>query len=896
MSAIVGSNHSATLSAQHLLESGGGALQTQVLNPQSVFNMPQRLVVPLFQRPYVWNEDNQWRPLWEDVERLTEKMLAGDYEARHFLGAVVLQQQPNLAGTLMTRTIIDGQQRLTTLQLLFDAIFAELTKRGLDSIARRMTDLTQNPEHQRRELEDRFKVWPTNRDRDAYSVVMSEPTPIYESLAQSRERVVKAHEFFAKQVDDWLRGMEAEVTQRASTLVDCVATQLQLVVIDLQQDEDAQEIFETLNARGTPLTAADLIKNLVFQRLNLPPEEAEKTYHELWEHFETPFWEKEVSSGRVLWSRSSLFLAQWLIAQRREEITAREAFSTFKRFLEESEKSIIELLRDIKGCASVYEALHEASSERHTPLSPLEMFTYRAREMQSEITRPVVIWLSDPSLPEIPFEQLEKAISCLESWLVRRTLIREKSQGTNKFLIDLLAELVDGDRQAVGDRMEAILSRQSSVVSYWPDDEMVRSALSDMPIYRKLSRGRLRMVLEAVEDHKRGFPASHKMGEQPVVREECTIEHVLPQKWIRNWSSEDLNENQVRARDALVHTLGNLTLVSKTLNPSLSNSAWSGEDGKRAGLSQYSSIKMTAEVIALADHDPKCSWTDELIEERTEQLIDEIIDIWPVPRGHAVDAVGVRASSGEGVTLKDMLDADVIQEGTRLVSSLPKYRIGERAVATLLGDGRLIVQDQEFKTPSGAGKFVAGRNVNGWTFWQVESNEGLKLRELQRRVQPFDASNAVGPFSASDLENWDSTEDSGLDELVNLVTQEMFSDSKLLPLQIDRGELRIGRFVSSHVDQPNPCVGIPRQAHSVRPEVPIWVRYTPDTPSFDNARRNLLGSRSDVWFDSATGHMWIPLEISEELRNQDLVQDLVDQIRVIDMTARQTATASEGGA
>ena len=69
------------------------------------------------------------------------------------------------------------------------------------------------------------------------------------------------------------------------------STLLQLVVIELQPDEDAQEIFETLNARGTPLTAADLIKNFVFQRLDATPAEAEKAYHQYWEAFETPFWE-----------------------------------------------------------------------------------------------------------------------------------------------------------------------------------------------------------------------------------------------------------------------------------------------------------------------------------------------------------------------------------------------------------------------------------------------------------------------------------------------------------------------------------------------------------------------------------------------------------------------------
>ena len=98
-------------------------METQVRTPQLVFMQPQRLTVPLFQRPYVWNLENQWAPLWRDVERLTNRLLVdpGVKHQSHFLGAVVLQQLQNPVGSLQTRTVIDGQQRLTTLQLLLDA-------------------------------------------------------------------------------------------------------------------------------------------------------------------------------------------------------------------------------------------------------------------------------------------------------------------------------------------------------------------------------------------------------------------------------------------------------------------------------------------------------------------------------------------------------------------------------------------------------------------------------------------------------------------------------------------------------------------------------------------------------------------------------------------------------
>lgn len=75
-----------------------------------VFTLPQRLVVPLFQRPYVWNEENQWEPLWNDVVRVAERVLAAPHSKHnpHFLGAVVLQQLQTPTGLMSERTIIDG--------------------------------------------------------------------------------------------------------------------------------------------------------------------------------------------------------------------------------------------------------------------------------------------------------------------------------------------------------------------------------------------------------------------------------------------------------------------------------------------------------------------------------------------------------------------------------------------------------------------------------------------------------------------------------------------------------------------------------------------------------------------------------------------------------------------
>ena len=170
-------------------------METQVRTPQMVFMQPQRLIVPLFQRPYVWKQKTQWEPLWEDVSRIAERIFSKpeDRHHPHFLGAVVLQQMPNQSGLMQQRTIIDGQQRLTTLQLLLDALAAELAAVNAGSSAARIEPLVVNAEPFCTKPEDRFKVWPTNRDRPAFNEVMGAKPPVnHAALVYRREKMAQA--------------------------------------------------------------------------------------------------------------------------------------------------------------------------------------------------------------------------------------------------------------------------------------------------------------------------------------------------------------------------------------------------------------------------------------------------------------------------------------------------------------------------------------------------------------------------------------------------------------------------------------------------------------------------------------------------------------------------------
>ena len=258
----------------------------------------------------------------------------------------MLQQVQNAVGTMQERTIIDGQQRLTTLQLLFDALHAELIAVNATTPALRLEPLVMNAAPFCRKPVDRFKVWPTNRDRPAFNAVMAAMPPVdYAAVGYENERMVQAHRFFSEQAQAWLSSEgPSQIEARGAAIETVVRDLLQMVVIDLGAEENAQEIFETLNARGAQLTAADLIKNFIFQRLLESGADVENAYEKYWRDFESAFWETEISVGRLLYPRSSIFLNQWLIAQTAEEVVAREVFTRFKRYAIEEDQPMPILL------------------------------------------------------------------------------------------------------------------------------------------------------------------------------------------------------------------------------------------------------------------------------------------------------------------------------------------------------------------------------------------------------------------------------------------------------------------------------------------------------------------------------------------------------------------------
>lgn len=247
-----------------------------------LFDRQRRYVVPLFQRPYVWREEQEWLPLWEDLLEKASAILRRDACHPHFLGAVVLHQIPVFGKHIDAAEVIDGQQRLTTFQVLLAALRNIAKEMGAQRVFGALVDLTKN-RHIADGDEDaieQFKVWPTNADRPTFESVMTfgspddlkrrHPQTYRGRKLQPRPRLVEAYLFFHAAIKGFIGNSDDQIAlpndplERLDAMFEAFRRYLHVVVIELEDEDDPQVIFETLNARGVPLLPSDLVRNYVF--------------------------------------------------------------------------------------------------------------------------------------------------------------------------------------------------------------------------------------------------------------------------------------------------------------------------------------------------------------------------------------------------------------------------------------------------------------------------------------------------------------------------------------------------------------------------------------------------------------------------------------------------------
>ena len=461
----------------------------------AVFGSQVRYVVPLFQRPYVWNREDQWEPLWQDVQAVADRQLddtRSNDEIPHFLGAVVLEQSFSSTGRINSRSVVDGQQRLTTLQLVLAAARSVAEEYGLDAARSTFEELLVNKSFL---VADGYlyKVMPTDRDQAAFREAMADGV----AVATGHHRIHEAYRFFRESIREWVTdgADDAMIDLRVEALTTALWRLVVIVTIDLEPGDNAQVIFETLNARGTPLLAGDLVKNHLFQVAAGQGADIAKLYAEQWAVLDSDWWREVIRRGRLRQPRLDVFLNYWLAMRTGEEVVSHDLFPTFKRYLADGQKSAEAVLADLARFAAVFE-----SFEIEPETTTLGTFLYRVRTMDVTTAYPALLWLYGPEGID-DLEQRRRATEAIESWLVRRLVTRASTKSYSTVFLGLInaVRTEPGQPRAVAQDIIDHLAGLRGESQEWPSDTAVLSALQSMSLYTALVRSRTRMLLEALE-------------------------------------------------------------------------------------------------------------------------------------------------------------------------------------------------------------------------------------------------------------------------------------------------------------------------------------------------------------------------------------------------------------
>ena len=562
--------------------------------------------IPVFQRPYAWTRERQWEPLWGDVRDMALRVKDVAQQTKispHFMGAIVLQLQSANSGEAVKRIVVDGQQRLTTLQLLLRA--AQTSLQALDDTERanRIAKLTLNHEDQGSATFDDTKVRQSNvNDLQSFQDVIRGMSG---GSGRPLRSIGEAYQFFTGEITEWLNERPADRSVRADALEATLTEHLQIATVDLDEGEPPHFIFSVLNARAEPLKQSDHIKNTVMYRANVIDDA--KRAAELWGIFEDDRWRTATNEGRLSRIHLDRFLNYWVVMQIGQEVNADNVFAEFNKFLASDTRSIEEIAAAIRRAGLVYQDLEEA----RTP--GIGAFLRRMKTMEIGVVMPLLLWLYTTEISE---GVRRRSVRALESYLVRRMFCSFGTQGLNRLFVELLARLKGSDSEKADGAIIEFLKGQTVENRIWPRDPQLFDNLIGSPL--RITIGRQTMVLEAIELRLR-TDRTEDIGQAPLTRE-----HVMPESWPRYWplpEGQD-SEEAAEARNQAVREIGNLTLVTGRLNSSLSNEAW---EKKKETLGKHTALRLNWELLQNAPE----TWDEAAIHERSRKLAEMVAEIWP---------------------------------------------------------------------------------------------------------------------------------------------------------------------------------------------------------------------------------------------------------------------------
>jgi hypothetical protein len=406
-------------------------------------------------------------------------------------------------------------------------------------------------------------------------------------------------------------------------LIDAFQKCFQIVKLQLEAEDDPQIIFETLNARGAPLQPSDLIRNFLFLRASRKGEDVDELYNNYWKNFDeresgsdtkgAKFWKREERQGRLKNSRLDLLLYHYVGLRKQEDIKVSHVFEEFRDWWGKGRETGEEMSR-IVHLAKYFETF--VAPDQKTRFG---LFCRRVKLLDTATLTPLVFHLLEFHEPNS--RNFLQAIDDLESYLARRFIRGFTTAGYNRiFLNRLLAEMVQESKSDAATLRQKLLSL-SGDSQKWPDDTEFRDSWFSRQQYRGNNTRKVRAILEALE-----LSYGEYGKEFGFEFDSLSVEHLLPQKWKAAdypLTAETAEGRATRAR--LIHSIGNLTLVTPEFNSALSNEEFKV---KRPAIVSESALRLNAYFQSPPNGDV---WDENAIVSRAGTLFLHALRIWPHP-------------------------------------------------------------------------------------------------------------------------------------------------------------------------------------------------------------------------------------------------------------------------
>lgn len=546
----------------------------------------KRFIIPLYQRNYDWKEEN--------CEQLFQDLLKMHNSNRksHFFGSIVSSIE---SGT-EDRFIIDGQQRITTVSLLLIAMVNARKEGKIEATDAKLVEkiFKRYLVDEYQEDERKVKLKPIKKDMEAFDALL------YKSKEQyiKESNVTRNYEFFYD-----------KITQGYHTIDELfeMVKKLEVINIKLDEDDDPQLIFESLNSTGLDLSEADKIRNYLL--MSLAPSEQDALY--------TRYWNPIEESTKY---NPSPFVRDYLTMKQGKIGRIDKIYFIFKEYAESQATDRAELLADMHHYAKIYSQVDNANMGN----DKLNTKLTHVRTLDSTVAYPFYMAFFDYAEKEgLSIDDRYKVLDVIESYWARRIICNLPSNALNKVfstlhrdILNLLAK-ADGESNPTYIDVLVYTLLKKGRSSVFPSDEEVKSDFYTRQVYKMPSNARM-FILERLEN--RDSKERHDVVKQ-LTEKEISIEHIMPQTLSEKWKVA-LGDEWERIHQQYLHTMANLTLTG--YNSQYSNLTFIEKRDMEKGFND-SAFRLNNDVKLCAQ------WTEVEMKARQQTLLDVFMKLWPMP-------------------------------------------------------------------------------------------------------------------------------------------------------------------------------------------------------------------------------------------------------------------------